>query len=496
MKGKPFVTAIVLIGIGLVMGVVLVSQFGGGSAEVVQAKATHVSDLGAAAPPVQVTSQAEALNDAFVAVSDAVAPQVVSIAVMSEEEQQSWFGSSAPREAGGSGVIISDDGYIVTNHHVVEGAAEDGIRVIGYDRQEYNADLIGSDELTDIAVLKIEGANFHYAFFGNSDDVKVGQWVVAVGNPLGLRSTITAGILSAIGRGRLGLNSDSYAVENFLQTDAAINPGNSGGGLFDLRGQLIGINTAIASRTGYYSGYGFAIPSNLVRSVVNDLIEDGEVNRGYIGVSIKSIDAADAKALGLNKVQGVLVQSVMDNSAGEEAGMRQGDVILQVDGREVLSSQDLQSIVATHRAGDKVKLSVWRNDQLMEKTVRLKPRDGSSIAEALPGEPPKDEMDPAGPIEFDDLGITVEPLTAELADQLDVDYGVVVTKVDPRSTVARSRKIVRGDVIVKADWKDIKTPRALEEIISAKKPGSAVLLQLSNQGATRIEGVEIPETNP
>ncbi len=491
MKLKPLMTAVALVAVGVVLGVVIVSDFSGaGAANAADTK----SQLGAASPPVRLSTQVETLNDAFVAVSEAVNPQVVSISVMGNDEGRNFFGRSTPREAAGSGVIISNDGYIVTNNHVVEDAAENGIRVITNSREEFDAQLIGTDKLTDLAVLKINVTNMSHAYFGGSEDVNVGQWVVAVGNPLGLRSTITAGIVSAIGRGQLGLNQDAYAVENFIQTDAAINPGNSGGGLFDLEGKLIGINTAIASRTGYYSGYGFAIPSDLVRSVVDDLIEDGKINRGYIGVRIGTIDAADAKAFGLSRVQGVKVIEVMPNSAGEEGGLKEFDVILEVDGHEVATSQDLQSIVAQHRAGDRVELTIWRDDQTLTKHVRLKSRDDESetFADAIPGE--QNDKDDFEPIEFENLGITVAPLTDEVRDELDIDYGVVVTAVNPRSAVARSRKIVQGDVITKADRSKINSPNDLKDIVERKEAGDAILLQLNNRGNTRIEGVEIPDT--
>ena len=263
-------------------------------------------ELGAETAPVTATNEVQALNDAYVAVSKAITPQVVFITVTSEVKPSSNrydmfedpFGffqfpdRQMPRRGSGSGVIVTADGYILTNNHVVADASDGGIAVELNDGEQYTAKLIGRDPTTDLAVIKIKGDQLSPAAIGNSDQVQVGQIVFAVGNPLGLTSTVTQGIISAIGRGQLNLNRDvqGYGIEDFIQTDAAINPGNSGGGLFNLNGELVGINTAIASNSGYYQGYGFAIPIDLAVAVAKDLIEDGEVNRGYIGVNIKTVD--------------------------------------------------------------------------------------------------------------------------------------------------------------------------------------------------------------
>ncbi len=293
MSKKPIVSAVLLIGIGIVFGIALVSTFDtGGIGSVFAAN----KEIGAKNPPITLSPQVQAINDAFTSASKTVNATVVNIKVITESKAVNkdlrdlfrFFGGpeDAPggggeerempkQEGAGSGVIISTDGYIITNNHVVDEAKEDGITVILSDKKEYKAKLIGKDPLTDLAVIKVEANNLPVAHIGNSDEVAIGEMVIAVGNPLGLNSTVTSGIVSAIGRGALGLNRDRYAVENFIQTDAAINPGNSGGGLFNLRGSLIGINSAIATRTGGYMGYGFAIPSNLMKAVALDIIEDG-----------------------------------------------------------------------------------------------------------------------------------------------------------------------------------------------------------------------------
>lgn len=332
MNKRSLAAAIMLIGVGIIFGVVLVSNFGNGG--VGSLFAGGVKDIGAKNPPVVVNETVRALNDAYKAVSKSVNPSVVSINVLTETKVPKnrlpdifkFFGQpddgsqdngeedrTQKSEGAGSGVIVSEDGYIVTNNHVVEDASADGIKVIFSDKKEYKAKLIGRDPLTDIAVLKIEAKGLPAVHFGNSDDVQVGEMVLAVGNPLGLHSTVTSGIVSALGRGALGLNRGSYAIENFIQIDAAINPGNSGGGLFNLQGSLIGINSAIASRTGYFSGYGFAIPINLAKAVVLDIMDDGKVDRGYIGVQIRSVDEVIAKSMKLESVAGVLVDNVLSD---------------------------------------------------------------------------------------------------------------------------------------------------------------------------------------
>lgn len=523
MRNRPFLVAACLIIAGVVAGVAGVSVMQSNVVNTLIAQSKNV-ELGAKQPPVKVDPDARALNNAFKAVSKAVDQTVVSISVVTERKQSSrnrggggqgqdfffrFFGQpfgggegedEMPQnsQGSGSGVFITPNGFIITNNHVVEDAKADGIKVTTADKKEYKARLIGRDPLTDLAVIKIEGSGFSPAYFGNSDETQVGEWVVAVGNPLGLNHTITAGIVSAIGRGGLDLNRDrnGYGVENFIQTDAAINPGNSGGGLFDLEGRLVGINSAIATRTGYYQGYGFAIPANLAKSVAADLIEDGKINRGYLGVQITSLDQATAKALGLNDVSGVLIQSVQPKSGAEDAGLQEGDVILQIDGKNVSSSNELQSVVSQRRAGDNVNLVLWRDAKKINKSVRLKQREesqelASNDERPTSGNDRKEDEDNSKPTKFDNLGFTVETLTDDLKKALEVKEGVVVSKVEPYSEV--SRAIGRGDVITMADRKPVRTMKQLKDIIAAKKPGDALLLQVRSRNGSRIVGIEIPK---
>jgi len=521
MKNKPLLAAVILVGIGVVLGVGIVSFMETNTLSTLYAQAKTFT-LGAKQPPVKVEPSVQALNNAFKAVSKAVMPSAVSINVvterkMSREERQyrDFFGFRFPgqpddnggsddgtfrSQGSGSGVFVTPDGYIVTNNHVVEDAKKSGgIKVITADKHEYDAKLIGRDELTDLAVIKIEpknGETFIPAYLANSDEVQPGEWVVAVGNPLGLQSTITAGIVSAIGRGRLGLGKDQYSVENYIQTDAAINPGNSGGGLFDLEGKLVGINTAIATRTGGYQGYGFAIPANLVKAVVQDLMDDGKINRGYIGVQITPVDEATAKAVGLDKVAGAMVQSLVEKGAAKSAGIEEGDVILEVDGTPISSTNELQSRISMRRAGDKVTLTIWRNKQRITKTVTLKPRDENKdvATNTTTEEEPKEEVN-AKPVVVENLGLTLAPLSGDSKKALDVSSGVLVSKVEPYSEAARAR-IIPGAVIVKAGGQSVTSPKQLKDLFAAKKPGEALLLQVKfkngNTVVSQLVGIEIP----
>jgi Do/DeqQ family serine protease len=275
----------------------------------------------------------------------------------------------------GSGVIISDDGYIVTNNHVIERAQK--IKVILNDKREFEARLVGTDPSTDIALLKIESEDLPFLTYGNSDDLKIGEWVLAVGNPFNLTSTVTAGIVSARAR-NLGINAEELSIESFIQTDAAVNPGNSGGALVSQQGNLVGINTAIASRTGSYTGYSFAVPVSIVKKVVEDLIEFGEVQRALLGVRIGDVTAAVAEEYDLDKVEGVFVGEVTENGAARDAGIKSGDVIISVAGERVNSSAELQEKISRYRPGDDVNIGIKRNGDRKQFTVTLRNKHGDT----------------------------------------------------------------------------------------------------------------------
>jgi Do/DeqQ family serine protease len=275
----------------------------------------------------------------------------------------------------GSGVIISEEGYIVTNNHVIERAQK--IKVILNDKREFEARLIGADPSTDIALLKIEADNLPFLTYGNSDELKIGEWVLAVGNPFNLTSTVTAGIVSARAR-NLGINAEELSIESFIQTDAAVNPGNSGGALVNQQGNLVGINTAIASRTGSYAGYSFAVPVSIVKKVVEDLIEFGEVQRALLGVRIGDVTADVAEEYDLDKVEGVFVGEVTENGAARDAGIKSGDVIISVAGERVNSSAELQEKISRYRPGDDVNIGIKRNGDRKQFTVTLRNKHGDT----------------------------------------------------------------------------------------------------------------------
>ncbi len=318
----------------------------------------------------------------FTEAAEKVTPVVVHIASTSNggkggqnsDPFGGFFGESfnQPQKGTGSGVIISNDGYIVTNNHVVEFADE--VEVTLSNNKQYQAKVIGTDERTDLAVLKIEAAGLPILKYADSDKAKIGQWVLAVGNPLELTSTVTAGIISAKGRD-INIIPGREAIESFIQTDAAVNPGNSGGALVDVQGRLLGINTAIATRTGYYSGYSFAIPVSIVKKIVNDIIEFGSYQRGYLGVGISDLDNELAEELGIDITQGVVIQSVENGSAAQYAGVLPFDVITKVNGRTVNSSPELQEIVGRVKVGEKVNLEINRKGDMKDLAVRLKARE-------------------------------------------------------------------------------------------------------------------------
>jgi serine protease Do len=300
--------------------------------------------------------------------------------------------------------------------------------------------------------------------------------------------------VSAIGRGALGLNRDRYAVENFIQTDAAINPGNSGGGLFNLRGSLIGINSAIATRTGGYMGYGFAIPSNLMKAVALDIIEDGKVDRGYIGISLRPVDEVSAKSLKLDKVAGALVDDIIKDSPAEKAGIEQGDVILELDGKPVNSSNDLQSLVAQRRAGDKVNLKIWRDGKAISKSVTLKKRDDANVAsneDGVTGSTTKEDESTNGTVSFKDLGFTIAPLTEQVKKELEIEDGVLITKVE-RFSHASERGLFPGIAIVKAEKQTITKTGQVSKLIKDRQ-GEVLKLQVRSKDGSRLIFLEIPK---
>jgi len=340
--------------------------------------------------------------------------------------------------ASGSGVIISPDGYIVTNNHVIDDASN--IEVILNDDQKYPAKVIGRDPNTDIALVKIDAKNLPYLTWGNSDALKLGEWVLAVGNPFNLTSTVTAGIVSAKGRA-IGINAGKMPLESFIQTDAAVNPGNSGGALVNTRGELVGINTAIASRTGSYSGYSFAVPAAIAKKVVSDLKEYGEVQRAMLGVTIQKVTSQVAKEHNIDKIEGIYVNSVTDDGAAKHAGIKAGDVILKIDNTTVNTNPELMEQLGKRRPGDKVTLTIRRDGKLKqyEVTLRNTRGDTSILKESFSVLGAK-----FGAVSQQDMqrlqlnsGIQVDELTKGKLKDLGVKEGFIITEINkkPVSTV-------------------------------------------------------------
>lgn len=361
------------------------------------------------------------------------------------------------QQASGSGVIVQKDGYIVTNNHVVKGADE--ITVALHDKREYTATVIGTDPNTDLALIKIDADDLTPINFANSDDVKVGEWCLAVGNPFNLNSTVTAGIVSAKGR-NINILKQKYAIESFIQTDAAINPGNSGGALTNAAGDLIGINTAIASPTGSYTGYGFAVPSNIVSKVIYDLKKYGVVQRGFLGVSIRNMDSKLAEEKGYKVKDGVYVEAVTDNGAADKAGIKKGDVIRTIDGVQVTTSAELQEIIARKTPGDVTKVGIVRDGHKdMVFDVHLTNKEGNESIIS------KDDQDV-----LNVLGITIKNADSKTLKKLNLSNGVEVVEVG-EGVISKHTNMRKGFIITKVDNENVKDAEQFSKIMKGKSGG-------------------------
>lgn len=409
-----------------------------------------------------------------------VTTKVVQTSFQRDPFQEFFYGPGAGgREfkqygsGSGSGVIISSEGYIVTNNHVIENASE--IEVILNDNSKYSAKLIGADPSTDLAVLKIEGEGFQPIPLGNSDDLHIGEWVLAVGNPFNLTSTVTAGIVSAKAR-NINLLSDRskqdvVPIESFIQTDAAVNPGNSGGALVNTRGELIGINTAIASQTGSYSGYSFAIPVNLVQKVMRDLIDYGIVQRGYLGVQIADINQEIKETNKLPNTKGVFIAKVTENGSAEKAGVKDGEVILKIGTKEVNSVAELQEEIGKRRPGDKVALTIRNKDNEEEiKELVLRNKEGETKLVS------KEEI-----AKNYALGATFIELSSKEKKELNVSYGVKISTIT--SGKLKSIGLQQGMVITKVNNEPIETVEQLTTKLNGVNRG--VLLEVLTESGKK-----------
>jgi serine protease Do len=449
------------------------------------------------APPPLAIPEATSLNRIFTTVAARVTPSVVFVRadvegpVTSEGYQQ---GLPQREIQAGSGVIVSPQGYVLTNSHVVTDAGR--IRVLLNDRREYDAELVGVDPTTDLAVLRLvrgdvgpgeEDDPLPVAALGDSDELQVGEWVVAVGNPFRLTSTVTAGIISAVGR-QVNIIDDNFRVEDFIQTDAAINFGNSGGALVSLRGEVVGVVTAIATESGVNEGYGFAVPVNLARRVAADLIERGEVVRGYLGVEIRPVTASDARERAMQNVEGVLIVSVAGGGPAAQAGLRPGDVLLRVDGEPVNAPNQFQGRVALRRPGESVGLEVYRAGDVLRMEASLIGREDEAFGRWLaelgeqreaPAPPPRTTPPPVGPREVSaDWGIRLRDLTASERRRYDVTGGAYVEAIQPGSA-AEVDGLPVGTVVTRVEEQPVTSAAQARNVLAARaRAGGPALLRV------------------
>ncbi len=478
------------------------------------------------APRIPAARPLADLSEAFSAVAEAVRPSVVYIEsdrpVTAGSRQQPqippgmepFFGQpQQPQDNGrnieqssGSGFIVSSDGYILTNNHVIEGASDVTVRLL--DGRSFKARVVGSDKDTDVGVLKIAATGLTPAALGSSAGVRVGEWVLAIGNPLGdeLTFSVTQGIVSAKGRGSLQLGNErnQAEIQDFIQTDAAINRGNSGGPLVNVKGEVIGINSAIASYTGFYAGYAFAVPIDLARAVMNQIIERGRVERTQMGIFVRAATAEDAAYVGLDSITGVRIDNFADDaSPAKRAGLEQGDVIVAIDGKPVSYVAQLQQLVGFRSPGETVQVKVARANGTKELTVRLAGAGGSNgdTGAVAPAQPKEDEPSPAT---RNRLGIAVEPLTAALAQEMQVPgtvHGLLVREMSLHSPAAEHLCPVDGcagapDVITAIEGKPVKTEADFKAALASGGRNGVITLTVVSQlndGQSRIERVRLAD---
>jgi serine protease Do len=448
----------------------------------------------------------EQTSEAFTQIADKAMPATVFIKVeighqMASQEMQNpfdmfgddffrrFFGGGGqnpfhnfqPREpqpqlAGGSGFLITADGFIVTNNHVISEGSK--ITVILNDGREYPATVKGADPRTDLALLKIDEKNLPFLSFGDSDSLKVGEWVVAIGNPFGIGATLTAGIVSAKGRQDLGIAS----YEDFIQTDAAINPGNSGGPLFNLQGEVIGVNTAIFTRSGGYMGIGLSIPSRMAQNVIDQILETGIVNRAYLGIVLQPVDKDLASALELENQEGVLISDVVKGSPASKAGLQQGDIILQYNDKPVKTVTKLRNEIALMNPGSEIKLQILRNNKKMILSASLGSMDGEMISADL----------------IQKLGIDIENLSAEIASRLGfngIPDGIAITRVKPGSPAAqaglRPGFLITGVAVAMNNQKPVKNTAEFEEALKELGDKKHLILIVRQQNFQRYYTIKL-----
>ncbi len=449
-----------------------------------------------ASPPymynLQLPKELSGENAAFSGVANVISPVVANISssktVAHKDMSQNPHSFNGPfndffesfdipkkwkEQSLGSGVVVSSDGYIITNNHVVE--KSDEIKVTLFDQQNYKGKIIGTDPKTDLAVIKISATNLPAIKWGDSDKLQVGEFVLAFGNPYSLGHTVTMGIVSALGRANVGIAD----YEDFIQTDAAINPGNSGGPLVNIKGELVGINTAIFSRTGGYQGIGFAVPSNMAKSVMTQLMNEGKVTRGWLGITIQNLTPELAREFNLKKSSGALVTDIFKGSPAEKAGVRRGDVVLEINGKEIRNVESLRNIVAQSKVGSRITLEVLRDGRTFSANVNVTEYP-QELARAEQDESEDDELTKEKAL----VGMSVMDLTRDIAKQLGLsknDKGVVIVKVDPYSA-AEDAGLKKGDLIQEVNKKRIKDLIDFNKILPGIRDGDTVLLFINRGG--------------
>jgi serine protease Do len=480
-------TIVVLLVLGMVLGGLFVSNID---------LLSDGQDIGRSFMPVVSADQRslQEFSETFARIAEKVKPSVVLIrskrVVRAAQQQlrnpfEEFFGGTTPRRQEprtdrglGSGVIVSEDGYILTNNHVVDKADE--LTVYLSDERELKAEVVGTDPRTDLAVIKVDSDDLPVLSFGDSEQLRVGEWVMAVGNPFGLSHTVTAGIVSAKGRKSV-LGGDSY--QNFIQTDAAINPGNSGGALVDLEGNLMGINTAIYSRTGGYQGIGFAVPANMARDIMTRLIEDGKITRGFLGVEISDLDADLAASMGLDDDKGVLIANVIKGGPAVDSDIQKDDVVLALNGIEVEDSDALRNRIADFPPGTEIELEIYRDGRrkMVEIELGELPDNPSQLASS---EGP--EKSPAS-----NIGIDVMNISREWTRYYEMGSGVVIAKVVAGS-VAEDKGLRRGELITEVNGEPVSNVPEFLSIIRQFDAGEAIRFRVQRGEQQRLVGIRIP----
>lgn len=486
-----YLTAALLLLIGVLVGGLLVLFQQGG---LVNDQANvNFTEIKTSEKPFFDDQDLEKLDARFLFknVADQVTPTVVYISTVvslggeervDDEDSNFWdqFRSRRARSVG-SGVIISEDGYIVTNNHVIRGAVNDGIGVIINDKRTFEARVVGTDPTTDLAIIKIDALNLPAITIGNSDEVDVGEWVLAIGNPFRLRSTVTAGIVSALSRQvQISGEADSgLRIDSYIQTDAAINKGNSGGALVNTSGELIGINTAIASQSGSYQGYGFAVPSNLVKKVVSDLIEYGEVHRALLGVSILGIDYSRAQELGLNAVHGVEIIALTEDGAAQKYNLQENDVILSVNGEPVNEPNELQEKIAVLHPGETAQLNIWRDGETLQKDIvlgRLQSPDPSFTAQEEPNNGDELGENERRGVAFGTFSLGFKVMALATPEDSRV-FDLIISEILP-STEAARQGLQEGYIIKRINGTRVKTLKQLGKRLTELEESASVVLQV------------------